>query len=169
MRKSTLWLLIGFVFAFALVGCTKKTTQEASISGTGFDSLATTDELSQLPPPSNTAQMSQTPVEALPIEAAPVTQAVPVAQTMAPMAPAVDVSGLSHEQKIQTALKNAGFYMGAIDGKIGPASKKAIEAFQQSQGLKVDGKVGPKTWAALDPYLNGSSAVAVPAGDSVAQ
>ncbi len=51
---------------------------------------------------------------------------------------------------IQTALKNAGFYAGNIDGKIGPKSKKAIEDFQKANGLKVDGKVGPKTWEAMN-------------------
>lgn len=56
--------------------------------------------------------------------------------------------------EIQTALKNAGFYTGAIDGKVGPNTKKAITEFQKSQGLVVDGKVGPKTWGVLSRYLN---------------
>ena len=55
--------------------------------------------------------------------------------------------------QIQTALKNAGFYTGTIDGKIGPMSKKAIIEFQKANGLQADGKVGPKTWAALEKYL----------------
>jgi hypothetical protein len=59
--------------------------------------------------------------------------------------------------EIQTALKNAGFYAGSIDGKIGPKSKKAIEDFQSANGLKVDGKVGPQTWSVLAKYLNISS------------
>jgi murein L,D-transpeptidase YcbB/YkuD len=54
--------------------------------------------------------------------------------------------------EIQTVLKNAGFYAGNIDGKIGPKSKKAIEDFQKANGLKVDGKVGPKTWEAMSKY-----------------
>ena len=58
------------------------------------------------------------------------------------------------DKEIQTALKNAGYYNGAIDGKIGPKSKKAIEDFQKANGLKVDGKVGSKTWGALSKYLN---------------
>ena len=66
------------------------------------------------------------------------------------------------------ALKNAGFYSGKIDGKIGPGSKKAIEAFQQSKGLKADGKVGPKTWAALEPFLNGKESSASLAGAGTA-
>ncbi|MFA6320527.1 MAG: peptidoglycan-binding domain-containing protein [Candidatus Omnitrophota bacterium] len=54
---------------------------------------------------------------------------------------------------IQKALKNAGFYTGSIDGKLGPKTQKAVEEFQKSVGLKVDGKVGPKTWAELEKYL----------------
>jgi murein L,D-transpeptidase YcbB/YkuD len=57
-------------------------------------------------------------------------------------------------KEIQTALKNSGFYVGSIDGKLGPKSKSAIEAFQKANGLTVDGKVGPKTWTALSKYLN---------------
>ena len=56
--------------------------------------------------------------------------------------------------EIQTALKNAGFYAGNIDGKIGPKSKQAIEDFQKANGLKADGKVGPKTWEAMSKHLN---------------
>jgi peptidoglycan hydrolase-like protein with peptidoglycan-binding domain len=53
-------------------------------------------------------------------------------------------------KEIQAALKNAGYYSAAIDGKVGPKTKKAIEDFQKANGLKVDGKVGPKTWAVLE-------------------
>jgi peptidoglycan hydrolase-like protein with peptidoglycan-binding domain len=65
--------------------------------------------------------------------------------------------------EIQTALKNAGFYSGSIDGKIGPKTKAAIEEFQKSKGLTADGKVGPKTWQALGAYLTKASSAA-PAG-----
>ena len=60
--------------------------------------------------------------------------------------------------EIQTALKNAGFYAGNIDGKIGPKSKKAIEDFQKANGLKVDGKIGPKTWEAMSKYVSVAAA-----------
>jgi len=56
--------------------------------------------------------------------------------------------------EIQTVLKNAGFYAGNIDGKIGPKSKQAIEDFQKANGLKVDGKVGPKTWEVMSKYVS---------------
>ena len=56
--------------------------------------------------------------------------------------------------EIQTALRNAGYYTAAIDGKIGPRTRKATEEFQKANELQVDGKVGPKTWAVLSVYLN---------------
>lgn len=65
--------------------------------------------------------------------------------------------------EIQTALKNAGYYTGLIDGKKGPLTKKAIEDFQKANSLQVDGKVGPKTWAALSKYLNPEPTPPVPA------
>jgi murein L,D-transpeptidase YcbB/YkuD len=56
-------------------------------------------------------------------------------------------------KQIQIALKNAGFYEGPIDGKIGKNSKKAIRAFQEANGLAADGIVGNKTWSKLKTYL----------------
>lgn len=56
-------------------------------------------------------------------------------------------------KQIQSALKNAGYDPGAIDGKLGAKSKKAIKDFQAANGLKADGKVGPKTWAKLSAYV----------------
>lgn len=61
------------------------------------------------------------------------------------------------EVDIQTALKNAGYYTGNIDGKIGPLSEKAIKDFQAANGLTADGKVGRKTWAILKGYLISAS------------
>jgi peptidoglycan hydrolase-like protein with peptidoglycan-binding domain len=66
-------------------------------------------------------------------------------------------------KEIQLALKNAGFYSGAVDGKLGPMSTKAVEAFQKANGLTADGKVGPKTWTALSKHLNGAAAAVAPA------
>jgi len=73
-------------------------------------------------------------------------------QTVAKVAPLVQ-SAIDKTKDIQRALKNAGFDVGTIDGKIGPKTKKAIEDFQKSKNLKADGKVGPKTWAELEKYL----------------
>lgn len=84
--------------------------------------------------------------------AAPVIQAQPLDQAKLDSVPQAIPKPSAVE--IQTALKNANFYMGEIDGKLGPMSKKAIEEFQKANTLKVDGKVGPQTWEALAKYLN---------------
>ena len=56
-------------------------------------------------------------------------------------------------EKVQAALKAAGVYNGKVDGRIGPATRAAVVAFQRSQGLKADGIVGRRTWDALKTYL----------------
>jgi len=56
-------------------------------------------------------------------------------------------------RQIQTALQNAGFDIGTIDGKMGPRTQQAIKEFQRTKGLKIDGKVGPQTWTELGKYL----------------
>lgn len=56
-------------------------------------------------------------------------------------------------KEIQIALKNAGFYTGSVDGKIGEMTRNAISEFQKANGLEADGKVGPKTWLVLARYL----------------
>jgi len=85
--------------------------------------------------------------EAIPPTAAP--------QIAAQPAPAVKADMAARNKDIQKALKNAGFYTGAIDGKIGPRTKNAIMEFQKAKALKIDGKVGPKTWVELEKYLVG--------------
>ena len=54
--------------------------------------------------------------------------------------------------EIQTALKNAGFYDGKVDGIKGKATRKAIRDFQGANGLTPDGIVGAKTWELLSKH-----------------
>jgi hypothetical protein len=55
--------------------------------------------------------------------------------------------------KVQLALKNAGYYQGPVDGKVGAKTKKAISAFQKDNNIKADGLVGRKTWSLLKTHL----------------
>jgi putative chitinase len=53
-------------------------------------------------------------------------------------------------ERLQVALKAAGFNPGAIDGRFGPATEAALVAFQRAHGLLPDGIAGPLTWARFD-------------------
>ena len=44
-------------------------------------------------------------------------------------------------REIQTLLRRLGFPAGAIDGRAGPRTEAAIEAFQRARGLPVDGRL----------------------------
>ena len=72
-----------------------------------------------------------------------------------PQIPRLPSSYKPTNKDIQIALRNAGFYEGAIDGDIGPLSRRAIREFQAENNLAVDGRVGLKTWAELSTYLPG--------------
>ena len=52
-------------------------------------------------------------------------------------------------RRLQTALKNAGYYKGAIDGQYYDQTYAAVKAFQRAAGLAVDGIAGRKTQNAL--------------------
>ncbi|MCA9559003.1 MAG: peptidoglycan-binding protein, partial [Myxococcales bacterium] len=52
---------------------------------------------------------------------------------------------------------------GVVDGLIGPATRKAIKAFQQDNGLGADGIAGPKTRRKMfEKYFSGKNEVTVP-------
>ena len=57
-------------------------------------------------------------------------------------------------KQIQTALKNAGYDPGIIDGKLGSKTRKAIRYFQKAGGLDINGKIDKKTWLKLKKYLH---------------
>ena len=55
-------------------------------------------------------------------------------------------------REVQQALKNAGFYQGQVDGKLGQQTRDAVKEFQRVHGLKDDGVVGKQTWNKLSSY-----------------
>lgn len=58
-------------------------------------------------------------------------------------------------RKVQTQLRDQGYYTGNIDGIFGSGTKSAVTRFQRAKGLTADGIAGPKTLSALG--LGGSS------------
>ncbi len=51
--------------------------------------------------------------------------------------------------RLQTRLKELGYYTDAVDGQFGPGTRTAVTAFQQQNGLSADGIVGTETSALL--------------------
>ena len=47
----------------------------------------------------------------------------------------------SLEASVQRALKRTGYYQGAVDGDIGPASRSAIRSYQAENGLAITGRI----------------------------
>lgn len=68
---------------------------------------------------------------------------------------------------LQTVLRNAGFDLGptGVDGEFGPATERAVKAFQGANALPPDGVVGTKTRAALQEFNAPSQRSPVDVGD----
>jgi len=142
MRKIIYLMIVGgLIFMF---GCGQKNQQANPQENTQF--------------PSQEKILAQQTVESKVIsEPQPQAEAVVKTQETEGGAQPSESWARPTDIEIQEALKNAGFYQGEIDGKIGPASKKAIEDFQTQNNLVADGKVGPRTWEKLSVYLNAAS------------
>ena len=80
-----------------------------------------------------------------------------------------DVSAKPSKRDIQLALKNAGFYKGTVDGKLGAHTREAIRKFQTANGLKADGVAGRQTWDKLSVYLNMPAPAASTAAETADQ
>jgi len=141
MRKYFLILAIAFVGIY-LFGCAKKESLDETQMPASMETMG--------------AMTTASPMvaETKPAETKPVAMAA--AGSLETMMPQTTGFVKPTVEEIQTALMNAGFYAGAVDGKIGPKTKKAIEEFQKAKGLEADGRVGPKTWSVLSAYLSGN-------------
>lgn len=69
---------------------------------------------------------------------------------------AVSKSGSRGEEvrKIQTKLKNWGYYNGSVDGVYGWQTENAVRSFQKKNGLKVDGVAGTQTLNAMGIFTS---------------
>ena len=139
--KKYLFLLFVSVVVVYLIGCAQKKKEEEFLTMDELGAISMEPAtVSELKPEAKTGPIvSEIPPEPVP--------------TIPPPPTASSVSDKPGNREIQTALKNAGYYIGEIDGKIGRITKKAIEDFQEANGLGVDGKVGLQTWSILSKYL----------------
>jgi peptidoglycan hydrolase-like protein with peptidoglycan-binding domain len=137
--KKSVFIILAIAVVVYLAGCGKKQqTLEEMQEPMSMEALSTLG--------SETKNLSEAKTQELQAGA------VSPAQKLEPLPPPGPYKPSAIE--IQTALKNAGYYTGDIDGKIGSKTKAAIEEFQKANGLKVDGRVGSRTWALLSPHLN---------------
>ncbi len=139
MVKKVLLLGVAAVFVFSLSGCAtmcKKNDLEAQ---------GLRDKVSAL---ETQLREKDDEINSLKESAAKSSEAV-----NANAGKVVEAKQQADPKQIQTALKNAGYYEGTIDGKMGKKTRKAVKEFQKANNLPVDGKVGKKTWLALKEYL----------------
>ena len=61
-------------------------------------------------------------------------------------------------RKVQTKLKNWGYYSGSVDGVYGWQTQNAVKSFQKKNGLTVDGVAGTATLNAMGIYSSSGSA-----------
>ncbi len=127
-------LLIGLLVIICLAGCATTETQTGKKSVADYKA-----EIAELKARINENEQALDSIQAQ-LDKMEQEQTSPTSIKMTP-------------KGIQQALKNAGYYEGAIDGKIGPMTQKAVKEFQADNGLKVDGVVGKQTWAKLTEYL----------------
>ncbi|MFA5063352.1 MAG: peptidoglycan-binding domain-containing protein [Candidatus Omnitrophota bacterium] len=148
MKKFGFIVLV-FAIGVYLVGCGKKQqTLEEMQQPVSMETLST---MSTTAPTAPEAKVEAKSAEAKVDVGTPV---ISKAANLEPLPPSGPYKPTAVE--IQTALKNAGFYTGTVDGKIGAKTKKSVVEFQKANGLTADGKVGPKTWSALSKYLTQS-------------
>ncbi len=72
---------------------------------------------------------------------------------------ALSKNGSSGEEvrKIQTKLKNWGYYNGSVDGVYGWQTENAVRSFQKKNGLKADGVAGEATLNAMGIFSSNTS------------
>ena len=73
---------------------------------------------------------------------------------------AVSKNGSRGEEvrKIQTKLKNWGYYNGSVDGVYGWQTENAVRSFQKKNGLKADGVAGTQTLNAMGIFTSNTAA-----------
>lgn len=151
MRNKMLCGLVIFFVAFAVCGCAstqKKTDEEIKTIKSKVDTLETRVE---------GMETKQAEVERAASEHAQAIEELKTTAVKTNFSPRTSVGkGKEHIKDIQTCLKNAGYYTGAIDGIKGGQTVKATKEFQKANGLAADGVVGKKTWELLSKYSQGS-------------
>jgi len=139
-KRIWLWGLAAVVFVFSLSGCaTMRKNNDLEIQGLRNKTLALEAQLKEKDDELNSLK-----------EAAPLKSSEDVNLNTGKDS---ETKQQANPKQIQTALKNAGYYQGTVDGKMGKKTRKAVRAFQKANNLPADGRVGKNTWEVLKDYL----------------
>lgn len=145
-RKAYIFVLLG-VFAISLSGCvTARASKQKDLESQGLRNQVSALE-SQIQRRDQEINSLKEELNSL------IEQKNQAAAESVKEKPAVGVSTRPTTKQVQTALKNAGFYTGNVDGHMGKKTHDAVKAFQKVNNLTVSGKVSKKTWALLSGYL----------------
>ena len=137
MAKKSLWLGLAVVGIFVLNGCAMM-NKEATLTNQGLRNKISALEM----------QLKEKDDQINSLRDASVQSPVNLDLN-------ANLSNSSADVKqIQTALKNAGYFPGTVDGKMGKKTRRAIREFQKANNLQADGRVGKSTWLALKEYLD---------------
>ncbi len=159
MKKAISWTMLAMLLGvFALSGCASKTTKKIDTLQSQLN--AVTDEIvrldQSLQDTRSAIQSSSSTVSSYPTADTSYDTFSSYAEESAPIGAIYRTpSGFEIPAvNIQKALKKAGYYQGAIDGKVGPGTRDAIRAFQKDNGMTADGICGRQTWSKLKNYLD---------------
>lgn len=143
-RRGRRVVVLAILGALALGGAGVVAARSLTGSGSGDATTQTTTEATPTTPTITTAPETTTPTTPTTTEAT-----TPEAESLRPGAEGPRV------RQLQDDLVALGYSTGGVDGKYGPATERAVRAFQTSSGLVVDGVAGPATLAALAQALEG--------------
>lgn len=143
--KSLTLLGLVAVFAFSTTGCARQSGLKKDVASLQSQMAVVADELARLDQGLQDARGGSVQGESVSAAAYAGGGASPTYRTPS----GFELPSLN----IQKALKNAGYYRGNVDGKIGAATQEAVRAFQKDNGLEPDGIVGRQTWERLKVYL----------------
>ncbi|MBI4981922.1 MAG: peptidoglycan-binding protein [Candidatus Omnitrophica bacterium] len=154
MSKKILFLLVAVGFLFSLTGCaTARKQKELEIQGLKNQISVLEAQVQSKEEEINSLRDSINKIEEEKSALSAQVQQSEVKRSTRKQC-VKEVKSRPTVKQIQTALKNAGFDPGAIDGKFGNSTREAIIAFQRSHNLPANGRVRSKTWGLLKGYLD---------------